>query len=120
MLLSEEELTLKKALEITNGMEMASEKVSEFHTSESKVVPDDILTISGAKIPCYRCAKTGHLPDSCYFHQQKCWSCGKMGHIVKACQSTNKKQSTVNKSNNKRANKKKRDSIPADRTSQQK
>jgi len=85
-------------------MEVASKKASEFHTSESKAVPDDILTIPGAKISCYRCARAGHSPDSCYFCQQKCRKCGKIGHIAKACQATNKKQSAAN---NKRANKKK-------------
>ena len=84
-LLSEEELSLKKALEIAHSMETASQKASEFHTSVESKVSDEIMTIPSAKTLCYRCNKAGHSPDLCYFCKQKCRSCGKMGHIAKAC-----------------------------------
>ena len=63
-LLSEEELSLKKALEIDHGMETASQKSSKFHTFVESKVSDKIMTIPSAKTLCYRCNKTGCLPDS--------------------------------------------------------
>ena len=84
-LLSEQELSLKKALEIAHGMEIANQKASEFHTSVESKMSDDVMMIPSAKIPCYRCTKIGHSPDSCYFRKQKCRSYGKIGHIAKAC-----------------------------------
>ena len=82
-LLSEEELSLKKALEIAHGMETVSQKASEFDTSVEFKVSDEIMMIPSAKTLCYRCNRAGHSPDSCYFCKQKCRSCRKMGHIVR-------------------------------------
>ena len=49
MLLSEEELSLKKALEIDHGMETASQKASKFHTFVELKVSDEIMSIPSAK-----------------------------------------------------------------------
>jgi len=88
-LLGEDDLKLQRAVEIAHGMETASKGASEFHDTtqptDSKAVPDGIMTLPGAKIPCFRCTKIGHSPDSCYFRHQKCKACGKTGHIAKAC-----------------------------------
>ena len=106
-LLGEEELSLKKALEIAHGMEIANQKASEFHTSVESRMSDDVMMIPSAKTPCYRCNKIGHSSDSCYFRKQKCRSCGKIGHIAKACQTADKKHTTGNKKpENKRTRKK--------------
>ena len=106
-LLGEEELSLKKALEIAHGMEIANQKASEFDTSVESKMSDDVMMIPSAKTPCYRCNKVGHSPDSCYFRKQKCRSCGKIGHIAKACQTADKKHTTGNKKpENKRTRKK--------------
>ena len=96
-LLGEEELSLKKALEIAHGMEIANQKASKFHTSVESKVSDDITMIPSAKTPYYRCNKVGHSPDSCYFRKQKCRSCEKIGYIAKACQTADKKLTTGNK-----------------------
>ena len=45
---------------------------------------------AGLLPPCYRCGKTGHSPDRCFFKTQKCRSCGKKGHIAKVCKSADK------------------------------
>ena len=106
-LLGEEELSLKKALEIIHGMEIANLKASKFHTSVESKVSDDIMMIPSANTPCYRCNKVGHSPDSCYFRKQKCRSCGKVGHIAKACQAADKKHTAGSKKpENKRTRKK--------------
>ena len=97
-LLGEEELSLKKALEIAHGMEIANQKASQFHTSVESKMSDNIMMIPSARTPCYRCNKVGHSPDSCYFRKQKCRSCGKIGHIAKACQTADKKLCTSSSS----------------------
>ncbi len=35
--------------------------------------------------PCYRCDKTGHLPDNCRFKTSICSFCSKIGHLEIAC-----------------------------------
>ena len=36
---------------------------------------------------CYRCGKTGHVPDRCHFKTATCHSCGKLGYIATVCRS---------------------------------
>ena len=102
-LLAEEDLDLKKAFDLVNGMEAANRKASELQAStKTGVVARDIKHVAppkpesaGVFPPCYRCGKTGHSPDSCYFKLQKCRGCGKKGHIAKMCRSTAAKDSST-------------------------
>ena len=34
---------------------------------------------------CYRCRKTGHKPDKCYFKEGDCYSCHVRGHTFRVC-----------------------------------
>ncbi|KAL0161209.1 hypothetical protein M9458_044934, partial [Cirrhinus mrigala] len=45
------------------------------------------------KKSCYRCGKSGHLAQECWFKDKDCRNCGKKGHIELACQN---KKLTVN------------------------
>ena len=103
-LLAEEELTLKKAYEIAHGMETASRQASELQAS-TKSIPVPVKDVQrvvqqkphsgGTFPPCYRCGKTGHSPDRCYFKTQQCRSCGKRGHIAKVCKASEKPEKGV-------------------------
>ena len=105
-LLAEEDLNLKKAFDLANGMEAANRKASELQAStKTGVAARDIQHVAPPKPesasafpPCYRYGKTGHSPDSCYFKLQKCRGCGKKGHIAKMCRSANPEPRTFTKS----------------------
>ena len=95
-LLAEENFTLKKAYEISHGMETANCQASELQVSAKSATTampsaarDAIQQVvqpqqpkpnsAGLLPPCYRCGKTGHSPDRCFFKTQKCRCCGKKG-----------------------------------------
>ena len=44
---------------------------------------------------CYRCGRTGHRPDKCYFKERDCYSCHVRGHTSKVCRK--KKQDSKNR-----------------------
>ena len=45
-----------------------------------------------SKPACYKCGKSNHSPDNCFFRNQKCRTCGKMGHIAWICKSVKRSQ----------------------------
>ena len=88
-LLAEAELTLTKAMELTQSMEAADRNSRAF-----KVTEPTIKKISGRQPqrprpqqPCSRCGKTGHKAPDCRFKDADCHACGKKGHIAPACRS---------------------------------
>ena len=40
---------------------------------------------SGQKKACYRCGKTNHDSDDCWFKEKPCLNCDKIGHIAPVC-----------------------------------
>ena len=79
-LLAEADLTLKKALEIAQGMEAANKQASELQAT-SRVDTEHIHRLAvkedePLKVPCYRCGRNGHSPDKCYFRLRTCHACG--------------------------------------------
>ena len=87
-LLSEKDLTLKRAIAVATAMEMA--------VLES---PDTKRTVSGpdnddeyinhvdkqTRVQCYCCGKRGHVVSQCRFRNYKCHNCGKIGHLQVVC-----------------------------------
>jgi hypothetical protein len=74
-LLSEKNLTLTKAFEIASSHEMASKEIDDMkgqseHTFVKKTFRE-----------CFRCGKSNHEPDRCFYKDASCHSCGKKGHI---------------------------------------
>lgn len=44
---------------------------------------------------CFRCLRTGHDEQNCFYKNEKCRKCGEVGHIQKACVSFHKKHPNV-------------------------
>ena len=106
-LLTQTDLTLDSALKTalahesatrtaTNFQHQPQEREVETHQLVQKPVPQ-----KGAR--CYRCDKTGHSPDTCWFRKKPCQKCGHLGHVAKVCrggarnQRTNKTPNTKGK-----------------------
>ena len=77
-LLSEDKLTLAKALEIGQGMEAAAR---EFKEPASSLV---MQVYTPKRKHCHRCGRNNHDQKDCKFCEAKCHNCGKTGHIAPA------------------------------------
>ena len=101
-LLAEPELTYKKVLEISQGIEAANRNMRELHQpSANSSKQRDIANVNneinkvapnptGKSETCYRCGKTGHKPAACRFKDATCRFCGKVGHLKAVCYSRKK------------------------------
>lgn len=94
-LLAESKLTLKRALEVAQGLETAAQNAQALQgTSQTAMgltgpAQPEIHKISSQlqAIACFRCGKSNHIPAKCKFKDAKCHHCGKVGHIKSACRS---------------------------------
>jgi len=91
-LLSEKELTFKKALEIAQTIEAATHHMKELHTSNkseattSSIDVYKVMPVQGLpQMACYHCGKRGHRPSDCHFKDVTCHYCGKVGHLMSVC-----------------------------------
>ena len=87
-LLTEADLTVARALELSLGMEAAEKNAKSLKVAEPAV--NRITTR-----PCYRCGKASHTQQDCRFREADCHNCGKKGHIASVCRSA-KKNFTAN------------------------
>ncbi|MCG8032935.1 MAG: DDE-type integrase/transposase/recombinase [Candidatus Thiodiazotropha taylori] len=103
-LLSEADLTLKKALDMGVAMETAAKDATELQSTQHEATVHKVskgrrselrLKQKSPKKPCYRCNGTNHTPDKCKFRDETCHACSKKGHIKRACLS--KKQTEQKK-----------------------
>ena len=105
-LLTERDLTLARALEIAISMETAAKDALELQkktTSECTV--NKIETRRPERMPaCYRCGKTSHRPDNCWFKDKDCNSCNRKGHIQKMCRTRTNERKSKFKMRNKKVN----------------
>ena len=99
-LLTLPDLTLKKAFETAHGMEVAQKQASELQIS-AKIQPSTVQYVKktpakqpsvtsptsrpASTSPCYRCGKSNHPPDKCFYKRQQCRACKGYGHIAKMC-----------------------------------
>ena len=81
-LLSEPELSLKKAIELSQAYEAADKNAQEMQTPQAEPVQQ--VSNAKAKKPCYRCRKGFHKPSECHY---KDLVCKKKGHLAKVCHS---------------------------------
>ncbi|CAC5381589.1 unnamed protein product [Mytilus coruscus] len=98
-LLSESELDLKKAFEIAVGIEAAEKETNEFR---NEVSTTHKVTMRSSE--CYRCGKSGHNADSCFYKNSRCHKCKKIGHISRKCRKSfpkNENQDKVKKQHKK-------------------
>ncbi|CAC5384147.1 unnamed protein product [Mytilus coruscus] len=94
-LLSESELDLKKAFEIAVGIEAAEKETNEFR---NEVSTTHKVTMRSSE--CYRCGKSGHNADSCFYKNSRCHKCKEIGHISRKCRKSfpkNENQDKVKK-----------------------
>ena len=90
-LLSESNLSLQKAVEISTGMEAAELNSKTISTSsvteEVKQVSSSTSTsVNGPKKKpvCFRCGGP-HLATSCHHQKAQCHKCGKIVHLARVC-----------------------------------
>ena len=86
-LLTEQKLTLLKAIEIAQSLETATKDAQQ--QSEAS-----IHTTPAGKEVCYRCGQSGHRADNCMFKNSVCHCCSRKGHIRKVCKSSRQQYRT--------------------------
>lgn len=85
-LLAEDKLDLKKAMDVAISMELAENEARKLKADVQDVhEPESIHKVTVRNKPCYRCGKTNHIPDKCFYKSSKCHTCHEMGHIQKMC-----------------------------------
>ena len=89
-LLTERDLTFKRAFDVAQSHEAAKKKVATLHGSQSigTAVVNELKTVTSPSLsPCYRCGRKGHHQSQCKFETATCHHCGKLGHIKPVCRS---------------------------------
>ena len=90
-LLTEADLTLERAINISVSMEMASKEAQQLHaTGKVHKLSSNNQDVMG---PCFRCGKSGHAASACWCKDLNCRKCGKSGHVERACRSKMSKMS---------------------------
>ena len=84
MLLTKANLTLDKALEISQGMEAAALKSKELKGSHYS---SSVLAVDAPAKPCGRCGCGNHDKSACKFRNATCHKCGRAVHIAPVCRS---------------------------------
>ena len=92
-LLCEKNLNFKKAVEISLSLETANKDALEIQQGLKKNFSQrpSVNEIKPASKnlfnpkPCFRCLKTNHKEDRCFFKNAECSICHKVGHIKSAC-----------------------------------
>ena len=72
-LLAEADLTLEKAVQLSQARDLKELQLPQALESVHKVK-------ANVRVTCFRCGKRGHLATSCKFKAESCYKCGKIGH----------------------------------------
>ena len=102
-LLTEADLTLKKAVETAVAMEMAAKDATELQHKNGASVNKIGKHFSGK---CYRCGRKGHNKNDCRFKEALCHNCNRKGHIKAVCKSGPKSSSASGPKSSSASNKK--------------
>lgn len=84
-LLSENDLTLEKALNMAISRETAAKDAAELQQKAVECATNKMSLKQGKKQTCYRCGKTSHEANECWFKDKECRKCHKQGHIERVC-----------------------------------
>ena len=88
-LLTEVDLTLARALELSVGMEAAERNAKALRNTDTAV--NNVATPKSTSTRlCYRCGRKFHRQEDCRFRDAECHNCGKRGHIATVCRSPKK------------------------------
>ena len=97
-LLSEENLTLEKAIRLAQSLEAADKNTKKLKGDETAGTSSTIhRTGRFANAPrqhtksCYRCGDTDHMATTCRFRDAECKKCHKKGHLARVCRSGSKR-----------------------------
>ena len=99
-LLSENKLTLTKALELAQSMELAKKSTEVLSTAKSEIEAGaeegGVHAVTAARskpgnLQCSCCGKRGHVQGKCRFKDYKCHTCGAQG-ICRKCVETAKQR----------------------------
>lgn len=104
-LLSEKDLTLDKALTLAVSMETADKDALELQKKalDSGIHKMSINDSRKQEQKCYRCGKTSHDPNDCWFKDKTCRKCNRPRHKERVCrQKSSNYQAQRKKSNNDR------------------
>ena len=92
-LMTERDLTLQRAYEIAVAMEAADKQATAAAQNEKssdnsrvqklKSQSQDKKRNSGSE--CFRCGKTNHPPERCFYRNSKCHHCQQLGHLSRKC-----------------------------------
>ena len=97
-LLSEENLTLEKAIWVAQSLEAANKNAKKLKAEEATSTPiHQTSHYRNAKPPansrtCYHCGDTDHIATTCRFRDAECKKCHKKGHLARVCKSHNRNQ----------------------------
>jgi len=88
-LLSEAELSLKKAIELSQAFEAAEKNAKDMQApqTEGAIQQMNKTDFTKPKKPCYRCGRGVHKPSECCYKDFVCNYCKKKGHLAKVCRS---------------------------------
>ena len=88
-LLTEADLSLAKAIDLSVGMEAADRNAKSLKETETAVNRVSTNLATNRK-SCYRCRRKSHDQKDCKFRDADCYNCGKRGHIAPAFRSPKK------------------------------
>ena len=89
-LLSEEDLTLKQAIQRAQAFEAAEANSKAPNAgSETTVQKVHVAAKSSPAVvpPCFHCGRDNHQSEECRFRNAKCHNCGRPGPISPVCKS---------------------------------
>ena len=102
-LLSEPDLSFKKAYDICMATEMAEKNARDLQPkSQARSPTQAVLAVNlsksqrGGSLKCFRCNSTQHLAPKCPHKSTDCHHYGKKGHLARACCSAKKQKAPHN------------------------
>ena len=89
-LLTENDLTLPKTIDIAQSMETAQKDAKALQARPPELTVDRAVdaiksTTEHSDAPCPRCGKYGHTAIVCNHRSVTCHKCGKKGHLARVC-----------------------------------